>query len=911
MSVNKFLSLSKKGIGALALVFALAVQSMMLVFSAETSEESVYLNEITLMEKLGIFKEEDAMIYVEENITREEFASMLGVFYVVSRQEKATTFGRGMYEDVNTKAENCALIEKLSDIGVMEGYKDGKFRPTANLTVEQAVKSFVILLGYDVTVLTSGSEFSGYVEKGQELDLLDGINKEYSEPITKAELTKMFMTTLDTEVLQLKSLGYETKYETVENETLLSEKLGVYKIEGILQATDVTGIEKNDACQKGHIIADGIEIRTDEDMNQYLGMDLDIYCTGDEDYEELNMIHFIPKEKKNQTFTVETDDLVEVKDNTVSYESNGKIKNIKLPEDVTVIYNGKNYPLYSDDTFKIEEGNIRFLDADNDGKYEVVFIKEYISVWVGQIYNDEGNVYIIDGNDTKKKYSFDTEDSANNITFKKDNVSVSYSDIVNKSVLMIAADKMNTETKEISEDATYFEILISTKYVSGKLEGIDKSERTLKIDGVTYDMGSDFDLKAYDISLKDTAKFYQDAFGKIVAAEKGKSNLYGIIDKAFADESGEYIEGIKIFTADGAFKTLECAKKITIDGVKISNTDIKKITETLETGSKKFFLESGMNKTGAGSQFQLVRYSINSDGQVIMIDTLTPDSEKVEIEKNNLKFSKKFEKDTRYFSKAYATTIDGGYVYDSNVIVFRLPNDKGKKEAFAKKSGLDSLGYEVLTVPVYAFDANEFNYIPVMLAESDTVDNVPQKEDNNMMIFENLTTELSEDGEACYVMNGTSIKTGGAVKAYMQDEEYQKFVNLGIKSGDVVRWTVDDLGVVTSIEQTMKHIGNESVIMLSGSTTGINATGYYSDFRITCGTVEKFDDKYILFNLGTRSEALLKNPSAKVLVYNSKTKKTENGDYSAIKTKEAFGDDASLVFTYQWYTAINTIVIFN
>ena len=109
----------------------------------------------------------------------------------------------------------------------------------------------------------------------------------------------------------------------------------------------------------------------------------------------------------------------------------------------------------------------------------------------------------------------------------------------------------------------------------------------------------------------------------------------------------------------------------------------------------------------------------------------------------------------------------------------------------------------------------------------------------------------------------------------------------------------------------MKHIGNESVIMLSGSTTGINATGYYSDFRITCGTVEKFDDKYILFNLGTRSEALLKNPSAKVLVYNSKTKKTENGDYSAIKTKEAFGDDASLVFTYQWYTAINTIVIFN
>lgn len=909
---KKMLLLSSEKIGAFMMIIALFVGMLVPVTAADdTEDDGAYLNDVALLERLEILAKEDGMQYSEETVARENFASMLGVFFGISRSEVKASVGRGLYEDVDTKAPNCALIEKLSDTGVMEGYKDRRFRPSADLTVEQAAKAFVVLLGYDIAVFPKDSAFAGYTDKAQELELFDGIKKEYSESITKRELVKMFMNALDTEVLQLKSLGYETKYETVRNETLLSEKLDVYKIEGVLQATDVTGIGKNDACKKGYIIADGFEIQTDADMNPYLGMELEIYCRGDEDYEELKMIHFIPEEKKNQTLTVDAADFVDVQGEAVSYEEEGKLKKIKLQEDVTVIYNGKNRPLYSDDTFKLEEGNIRFLDADKDGKYEVVFIKEYFSVWVGQIYNDYGNVYIIDKNDTKKKYSFDIEALEENIIFMKDNAEASYSDITNKSVVSIAADKMNAQKKEISEDAEYFEILISNKYVSGKLEGIDKDERELKINGTVYDMGKDFDLKEYDISLKDTAKFYQDAFGKIVAAEKGESNLYGIIDKAFADESGEYIEGIKIFTADGAFKTLECAKKITVDSIKLLNTDIDKITEALETGSKKFFLESGMNKKGAGSQLQLVRYSTNSDGQVIMIDTLTPDSDKTEIEKNNLKFSKKFEKDTRYFSKSYAMTIDGGYIYDSNIVVFRLPSDKSLKTAFAKKSGLDSLGYEVLTTPVFAFDVNEYNYIPIILAESDTVDNVNQKEDNNMMIFENLTTELSEDEEACYVMNGTSIKTGGAVKAYMQDEKYQEFVNLGIKSGDIIRWTVDDLGVVTSIEQTVKNIGNESVIMLAGNTTGINATGYYSDFRITCGTVEKFDDKYILFNLGTRSEASLKNPSAKVLVYNSKTKKTEKGDYSAIKTKEAFGSEASLVFTYQWYTAINTIVIFN
>lgn len=908
MSGKKFLALSK--ISAFVMILSLIVQSFVPALAEtgdEVQKEIAYLNNVELLKELGIVINEDGMQYSEENITRENFAQMLGVFYGTKRTDDAASYGRGLFEDVDTKSKSCALIEKLADAGVMNGYKDGKFRPTANLTVEQAVRSFVVLLGYDVGVLTK--EFSEYIEKGNELGLLKGIKTEYLKPITKGELVKMFSIALDTEILQLKNFGYEMEYEAVKNETLLTEKLGVYKIDGVLQATDITGIEKNEPCRENYIIVDGYEIQTDRDMNEYLGMDLNVYCEG-EDYEDLKLIYFFSKEKKNQIVTVNADELENVKDNVITYTKENKLKKIKLPENVTVIFNGKNYPLYNDETFKILEGSLRLSDREGDGKFETVFVKSYFSIWVEQIYNEDGKISIM-GEDGSK-YFVNTEDTDKKILFKKGDAPATYEDLKIKSVVSFAADKMNLMTKEISEDAECIEILISDNTVAGKLEKIDKNEKTLVIDGVLYKMNKELDLVSGDISLGDEAKFYLDVFGEVIAAEKGSKNLYGILEKVFTDDGEEYIAGIKIFTADGAFKTLECAKKITIDGKKYSNNEIEKIKSALETGSEKFFSQTGMSKVGASNQFQLVKYETNVDGQIIMFDTLVVDSKDADIEKNNLKFSKKFDVNTRFFMKAYATTIQGGYSYDNAITIFRLPSDKSNREAFSKKSDLSLLGgYEVLNIPVYAFDADEFKFIPVILAETEVKDNVPAKEGDNMMVFERLTTEINENDEVYNFMNGTSIKSGKNIKAAMDDAIYEEFEKLGIKSGDVVRWSSDDSGVVKNIELTMKNIGNESVLTVGSGGTGIYDTGYYSDFRITCGTVEKYNNKCILFNNGSSTSSSLINPSAKILVYNSKTRKTEIGDYSDIKTKEVFKSEASLVFTYQWYAAVNTIVVFN
>lgn len=909
MIVNTF----KRSICVLLAVISLSLCMSVPAFSADGINEEAYLDKVMLLEKLGIVTADDTMQYSEETVTRENFAYMLGVFCDISRSKDVLSDGKGMFSDVNAKNPSCFLIESVVDAGFMEGYEDRKFRPTANLTVGQAVKSMLVLLGYDALIAAKGNNQTAYTRQAYELDLLDNVKTPYSGAIKKGELVNMICVALDTEILQISTISSSKSYNTVKNETLLSEYLGVYKIEGVLQATDITGIGRTENTRKGYIVVNGNTIKTDEDMNMYLGKNLNVYCVKD-NFNELNMIHFYGKENKNRELIVNAEDVGGLSGTTFSYDENGKTKKIKLTNDATVIFNGKNNPIYSPQMFKINDGTIRFIDANCDGKYETVFIKSYISVWVGQVYNDNGNVFIIDKNDTTKKYTFDINDANNTVNLIKNNLSATVDDIKVNNVVLIAADKMNLASKTILPEASYYEVLISDTKVEGLLESIGSGKKAkLTIDGEEYSMAKSFSLSTYNLSAGNSAKFYLDAFNKIVAAEKIESNvIYGILNGVASDDFPKLVKAIRIFSADGSFKIYELSSKITIDGKRYQKEDVANIETALKAGKTAFFGTSDLSvisQTNAGDYFQLVKYSLNSDGQINMIDTLNNPS--YETGENKLKYSNKFEPGTTYFGKAYATTILGGYVYDSNLKIFAVPSDKDNLEAYSIKNDMLSLGYEKLAsdVTAYAFDVDEFKYVPIIITEKEIASIVSNTESNNMMIFESLSQKLASDGEAYYTMNGTSVKSGAKVEAFLTDEAYTQYKNLRIESGDIIRWIYNDLNLVATLELLLDNEGNTSKLKYSGSE--VNDSAFYSDFRITCGTVEKYNDKFVLFNLGTKTDSSLRNPSAKVLVYDSNTQTTTVGDYSKIKTNEAFPGEASLIFTLQTYSAINSLVVFN
>lgn len=900
---NTFSPIVKKCITVLCAALLLATLLSVNVVAAGNSADVSYLDKVKTLENLGILVPEDEMQYSEENLTREKFAQIVSVFYGVPRTGgTVTSDATPSFTDVSTGYPCFTAIETAVGMGAMDGYTDKKFRPLENLTMGEAVMGAVVLLGYGDVVSTRGGGDAEYMIQAQKLNLLGGLKKSAEQAITKGETVELLFRALDTEVLEVVGSGTVQRYESKENKTLLSETLDVYKIEGVLQATDITAVGKSDACSKGFIRVDGYTIRTSEDFGQYLGMYVYAYCSGESDLSDLKLINLTLSQNRNTSYTIPAEDIISFRNGILSYWKNDRTYNTKISESASVIINGTNNPLYSDKDFNIKEGSVTLLDSDGDSKYETIFVKSYITVWVGQVYAEDGTVSIIDKNDTSKQYTLDIKNSDRNVVYKTSNGVVSYDSIKTDSVVSIAADKMDLETKTISDSAEYIEVLISNKQVSGELKEVDITAGKFTIDDTEYELAYVFDLNDYEINPGDTAKYYLNYFDKITAVDKSNQLTYGILYGADCEDMFSDIVQMKIFTLDGVFKVFNCRNKIYIDG-KFQKTG-SSIIDALKSSSNTFFAISSIPRDGAGPFFQLIKYTLDSDGNVSEIDTVETDSDNPEIEKNHLRFSAIITENTRYFGKSYATTIDGGYVYDGNLKLFRIPSDLSNDEAFSVKKTLgEATAYELINSSVYCFDMDEFKYIPLMIVRTDTLDAVPVKEDNKMIVFEGVSTVLDENEEIHLTINGTSVKSGAKVKAPLKDDSI--FAESGAQPGDIIRWIADDLGRVTKIQIAMKNEGAASKLYNGGYKTG-----YYSDFRITCGLVQNLNNKYILFKYGDSFETSLRNPSAKVLIYDSEKKTTSVGNYDSIKTVAAFDGESSPVFTYQWYTAIQSIVVF-
>ena len=79
MIKNIFLSSAKKSLGALIMIISLILQPGIPATAAETADEAAYLNNVALLEKLGIISDKDGMQYTEEYVIRENFAQMLSL----------------------------------------------------------------------------------------------------------------------------------------------------------------------------------------------------------------------------------------------------------------------------------------------------------------------------------------------------------------------------------------------------------------------------------------------------------------------------------------------------------------------------------------------------------------------------------------------------------------------------------------------------------------------------------------------------------------------------------------------------------------------------------------------------------------------------------------------------------------
>lgn len=178
---------------SMALVTATAgVASVLTPVTAEASNNLDYRKKV-----VGVAGIMNVSTGMEAQVTRAEFAEML-VHASSYRDFLPVTSTVSVYADVPRTHEYAASIRIAAEQKWMTGYLGGQFRPDQPITLQEAVRGLLGLLGYtneDFTGDTSGARISKFyaLEMNSEVDL------KTNEILTRSDCVNLFYNLLKTE----------------------------------------------------------------------------------------------------------------------------------------------------------------------------------------------------------------------------------------------------------------------------------------------------------------------------------------------------------------------------------------------------------------------------------------------------------------------------------------------------------------------------------------------------------------------------------------------------------------------------------------------------------------------------------------------------------------------------------------
>lgn len=144
-------------------------------------------------------------------VTRGQFAQML-VNATSYKTVGTGASGTAVFADVPADSEYAAAIRVAADKGWMTAYLGGAFKPDQPITLQEAVRGIMALLGYTNEDF-SGNQIGGRWTQFQQLELNENINKEAAEILTVEDCINLFYNLLRTEMKDGKAycttLGYE------------------------------------------------------------------------------------------------------------------------------------------------------------------------------------------------------------------------------------------------------------------------------------------------------------------------------------------------------------------------------------------------------------------------------------------------------------------------------------------------------------------------------------------------------------------------------------------------------------------------------------------------------------------------------------------------------------------------------
>ena len=872
-----------KRISVLVLLFCCFLQGF--VFAETNHIKNEYALEkdaIAVLTALDVV-DSDISEELSDNFTRGEFAYALSKLMLPEELSEPRLY----FYDVPTDDDYCAAISTLVNLGAVSRAQT-EFRPADTITRNEAVKMVMYLLGYSVMAEESGGYPSGYLKYAQRCNVLDKVSE--NQQLTKSAGLIMLYNMLHTNVNDVIYTTSETKIKSG-NGIYMTEILSIYNKNDVLNDNGITSlVGKSDLNENQYSVGD-VRFYAQKDYKNMLGKSVSLYYKKDKSANKNTVVALVENDNREWRASAEDIKTGDITKWVYSDSEDGyKEKSRTVSERAAYIYNGialsgKEVTDYKN-LFIPKIGNVRFLDNNNDGVAEVVFINSYYNLVVGFYDSKSETLYDKRNNATEKK-SISFKDKDYVITDASGAVK-GFSDITEKWKCLLVGES-------IAKD--FVNVTVSDKVVAGEISDVRSSDgKTMyRIDGGLYKSSLEFNE---ELQPGKSGKFYINALNEIIYFDGslGDAALFCyIVDTAYTASFDGKVE-LKCYSDDNAERILRVADKVKIDGV-----TYKKLDQSVYDLIK--------NNVG-----KIVRIKLDHEGNVNMIDT---DADDADGGSEFSVFPGCDNTEQRY--EFYSQTIAGIAALTPDTKVFVVPTNGDSDQILVSDYNVlvSITGGNRISIPMTLYRTKKDNVaIAAMIVKvRDTgfsLENVNVAGGRLMGIVLDIAEAVDQDGEACYEL--TINSNGKRETVYTAEKKTIEFLNgdsvCKIGKGDLIIYGYDknkriNTGNIRVVYDRDKDWFNTKDIPLYSDEYSANRnykkvfvyskTDYSNFYRVSslpCDRVANEQDLYI-YNLGDFKT---------ILLYDSERDTVREASTEDIVCYKDTGNECSKIVFYKTYT---------
>lgn len=519
----------------------------------------------------------------EDPMRRGDFLSMLMQIFKLQKNPDSHALP---FNDIDPASELGMYAASALNTGIIS--PSSAFEPLREVKLAEAAKMAVTALGYAPEAASLGGYPGGYLAKAERLSLFKGTAR--ADALSYGDALKFLINVCDTDLNHITSIGKKTTYTVTEGENALTLYHGIRKETGIIEANEHTSLYDSDVLsKKGSVMLNNKNFRYNGEY--MLGENVTAYITDDPVAE----IVYLSSKNNTAAEITYTDFSGATNSEITAVDKNGKTLKYPLSSSPAIIYNGKaSRKINKPSDISIDSGSIVILDNNRDGRYDVIFVNDYKSFYVGAVNRQNGKIF--DKNTPKALCLEDFDD---------------YKIYLNGTEADFASiDAGLVLDCLISEDGRYAEIHACDAVAEGVCTEYSISGKKITLGETAYNL-SDYFCSHYseNISASSPVTLHLNRFGEAAAVTEGSGNMkYGYVIAKKTSKSLSASEQVKICTQNGSVAVYSLADRVIVDDMPVMNHE--KAYAYIETD-------------------QLIKFNLDSEGKLKIIDTPYSKSDRV------------------------------------------------------------------------------------------------------------------------------------------------------------------------------------------------------------------------------------------------------------------------------------------